>query len=231
MPTKIRGLSVLQKLKPDAWLIAEFVLPVFVEPFYRWLRDYVSSRPPEELQDLERKTRIHIQSVDYEAIGRVGVGAYWMRNGVIHKTEDTIAFVFTTYTDDGKYNVSASGDPIVLDYFVRMLTAISRQWPDASAGIAEYIARLKVLAATLHTEAPGRRGRKSQYSQAERDGAVEKWEQNLGAADAKALDIFLVDEFGEKDPDSMQPRPIVSRSTFYSWRKDYHKRHVKKANK
>jgi hypothetical protein len=70
-------------------------------------------------------------------------------------------------------------------------------------------------------------GRRSEYSQDERDKAVKAW-LNKDKNDARTLLVFLVDKFGEKDDSSFDPRPIVSPSCFYLWRSDYLKRHPPK---
>jgi hypothetical protein len=64
------------------------------------------------------------------------------------------------------------------------------------------------------------RGRRSQYSMEKRDDTVRKW-LSKSTDDARTLEVFLVDNFGEKDPDSFVPYPNVSKSAFYNWRRDY----------
>jgi hypothetical protein len=68
------------------------------------------------------------------------------------------------------------------------------------------------------------RGKRSQYSQKERDATVKEW-LSIGEDSGTTLLGFLCEKFGEKDSDSFSPKPIVAKSTFYMWRKDFVKRH------
>jgi hypothetical protein len=69
----------------------------------------------------------------------------------------------------------------------------------------------------------GKPGRKSRWSQSERDAIVEKWEK--GDNNAQTLPVFLCDQVGEKEElDSLKPKPSISESQFYKWRDDYYKR-------
>ena len=74
------------------------------------------------------------------------------------------------------------------------------------------------------------RGRKSDYSQSERDKTVKEW-LSKGSNDLRTLPVFLIDLFGSnpKWDDSIDPKPhpIVSCSRFYNWRTDYLKRNPK----
>ena len=68
----------------------------------------------------------------------------------------------------------------------------------------------------------GRRGRRSEYSRKERFKYVEEWEQvKTDPNDARTLAVFLVDKVGAKNPDSIEPVPSISESTFYTWRKEW----------
>jgi hypothetical protein len=223
------GFALLQKLPVGEWLFCDFIIPVGLEPFYEWVREFVSSGYKEELLSVDGTKRIHIWSATYSRPGYVGVGTFQVWPDAIYHVPDSILFVFSTKTSDDKYKISGVCDPIIISYFIKMLTAVAQEWPDAAQAVQEYLTRLHRMADALLPKTRGQRGRRSEFNQEERDRVVEKWEAQKRAEDARDLGVFLVDEFGEKDDASLGPSPIVSKSTFYNWRRDYLKRKNKRS--
>jgi len=70
--------------------------------------------------------------------------------------------------------------------------------------------------------AANKRGRKSEYTQEERDELVEGWFRvQSDPKDVRTLPVYLLNEKGARNPDSWDEKPIVSKSRFYNWRMDY----------
>jgi len=104
---------------------------------------------------------------------------------------------------------------------------------NAKAGKVESSVTVKKLSAPRpRKKAKGNshQGRQSEYSLAKRDETVEGWMEK-GPKDARTLAVYLSTIFGDKDDDAMSPTPIVARSTFYDWRKDYLRRHPKRTRR
>jgi hypothetical protein len=68
----------------------------------------------------------------------------------------------------------------------------------------------------------GKRGKRSRYSQEERDELVMAWEKLDKEETAQTLNDFLCDKLGFRNNTSFEP--IIARSTFYGWRRDFYER-------
>ena len=67
----------------------------------------------------------------------------------------------------------------------------------------------------------GKRGKRSRYSQAERDDTVMAWERTDKDVESQTLADFLAKRFGD---DEKTFKANVSESAFYKWRKDFYER-------
>lgn len=221
--------SVLEKLPPSEWAIVDFIITTTFSDFFSWVKEFVAAGFQEELISLDGKSKIHLQSARYDPQRIICIGGYLINQEHITQIQDIISFVFTVKVGNDRYSISATSHPIAFPFFIKLLNEMSCKWPETKKSVEEYIARLQRLAEGLSsTKSKG--GRRSQYSESERDLIVEEWlEQD--EKERGTLEVFLVDKFGEKDESSIDPRPNVSTSTFYNWEKDYYKRHPEKKKK
>jgi hypothetical protein len=230
------ALAALQRIPVGDWLFIEFPVPVDCNTFGQWVRDFVDSSGMPTFVDIAGKKKVTITFVSYVTKYSVAVGSLQTirvaeDETAVYRVVDTIYFGFQSAVTGGGYLVSGNSDPIVLDYFMRMLTALAAQWPEAAAAVDEYKLRLLQIADAVEARPPSKRGRKSQFSVDERDAAVEEWERQKKGNNPVTLPVFLSDKFGDKDEDSLAPTPLVSESTFYEWRSDYFRRHQKDKRK
>lgn len=72
-----------------------------------------------------------------------------------------------------------------------------------------------------------KRGKRSQYNMQERDQLVQKWMALDKDEDPRTIDVFLIDETGEKDEGQVASKPIVAPRTFFKWQDNYYLRHPK----
>jgi len=138
--------SILQKLSFGEWQIVDFIITVELREFFQWVKEYVSIAYKQEFISIDGKTKLHIQGAKYDEKGIVAVGGFVITKEKTLEIPDLIIFVFTMNVSERKFSISAAGHPILFDYFISLLEAITQKWPEATQSIEEYIVRLDRLA-------------------------------------------------------------------------------------